>query len=88
MKVRPCVQGPLADNCGTGMDSIKTFNISTAASIVAAADKINMAKHGSRAITSSCGTVDMLEQLGIDVDCDVDLVKGASKWQGSAYSTA
>ncbi len=75
LKVRPCVQGPLADNCGTGMDSIKTFNISTAASIVAAADKINMAKHGSRAITSSCGTVDMLEQLGIDVDCDVDLVK-------------
>ena len=75
LKVRPCVQGPLADNCGTGMDSIKTFNISTAASIVAAADNINMAKHGSRAITSSCGTVDMLEQLGIDVDCDVDLVK-------------
>ena len=75
LKVRPCVQGPLADNCGTGMDSIKTFNISTAASIVAAADNINMAKHGSRAITSSCGTVDMLEMLGIDVDCDVDLVK-------------
>ncbi|NYT09683.1 MAG: anthranilate phosphoribosyltransferase, partial [Methanosarcinales archaeon] len=35
MKVRPSVQGPLAENCGTGMDSIKTFNISTAASIVA-----------------------------------------------------
>jgi anthranilate phosphoribosyltransferase len=75
LKVRPSVQGPLAENCGTGMDSIKTFNISTAASIVAAADGINMAKHGSRAITSRCGTVDMLEQLGIDVDCDVDLVK-------------
>jgi len=75
LKVRPDVQGPLAENCGTGMDSIKTFNISTAASIVAAAGGINMAKHGSRAITSRCGTVDMLEMLGIDVDCDVELVK-------------
>lgn len=75
LKVQPSVQGPLAENCGTGMDSIKTFNISTAASIVAAAGGINMAKHGSRAITSRCGTVDMLEMLGIDVDCDVDLVK-------------
>jgi len=75
MKVRPDVQGPLAENCGTGMDSIKTFNISTAASIVAAAGGINMAKHGSRAITSRCGTVDMLEMLGVDVNCDVEVVK-------------
>ncbi len=75
LKVQPSVQGPLAENCGTGMDSIKTFNISTAASIVAAAGGINMAKHGSRAITSRCGTVDILEVLGIDVDCDVELVK-------------
>ena len=75
LKVQPSVLGPLAENCGTGMDSIKTFNISTAASIVAAAGGINMAKHGSRAITSRCGTVDMLEMLGIDVDCDVELVK-------------
>lgn len=75
MKVRPEVKGPLAENCGTGMDSIKTFNISTAASIVAAAGGINMARHGSRAITSRCGTVDMLEMLGVDVNCDVQLVK-------------
>ena len=75
MKVRPEVKGPLAENCGTGMDSIKTFNISTAASIVAAAGGINMARHGSRAITSRCGTVDMLEILGVDVNCDVQLVK-------------
>ena len=74
-KVHPSVHGPLAENCGTGMDGIKTFNISTAASIVAAADGINMARHGSRAITSSCGTVDMLELLGVDVECDVELVK-------------
>lgn len=66
---------PLIDNCGTGMDSLKTFNISTAASIIAAASGAYLAKHGARAITSKCGTVDVLEQLGVDVDCDVETVK-------------
>jgi anthranilate phosphoribosyltransferase len=75
VKVRPEVNGPLVENCGTGMDAIKTFNISTAASIVAAADGINMAKHGARAITSRCGAVDILETLGVDVDCGAELVK-------------
>ncbi|OPY31252.1 MAG: Anthranilate phosphoribosyltransferase [Methanomassiliicoccales archaeon PtaU1.Bin124] len=74
-KVRPEVNGPLVDNCGTGMDTIKTFNISTSASIVAAAAGINMAKHGARAITSKCGTVDIVEALGVDVECDVSVVK-------------
>jgi len=75
VKVRPDICGPLVDNCGTGMDGIKTFNISTAASLIAAADGINMAKHGSRAITSRCGAVDILEALGVDVECDAYLVK-------------
>ena len=47
------------ENSGTGMDTFKTFNISTAASIIAAAGGIPMARHGSRAITSVCGTVDI-----------------------------
>lgn len=75
VKVRPEVGAPLVDNCGTGMDDIKTFNISTAASIVAACDGVYMAKHGARAITSRCGTVDMLEALGVDVECEPSLVK-------------
>jgi len=75
VKVSPNVDSPLLDNCGTGMDSIKTFNISTAASIIAAAVGVNMAKHGARAITSKCGTIDVLEELGIDVECDPELVK-------------
>lgn len=75
VKVHPDVSGPLAENCGTGMDTIKTFNISTAASIVAASDGVRMAKHGARAITSKCGAVDILEALGVDVECDVSLVK-------------
>jgi anthranilate phosphoribosyltransferase len=75
VQVHPDVNGPLVDNCGTGMDGIKTFNISTAASLVAAADGITMAKHGARAITSKCGAVDILETLGVDVECNADLVK-------------
>jgi anthranilate phosphoribosyltransferase len=73
--VHPDINGPLVENCGTGMDGIKTFNISTAASLVAAADGITMAKHGARAITSKCGAVDILETLGVDVECDANLVK-------------
>lgn len=65
---------PLVENSGTGMDSFKTFNISTAAAIVAAAGGVRMARHGARAITSECGTVDMAEALGVDVDCGTDIV--------------
>lgn len=62
------------ENSGTGMDTFKTFNISTAASVLAASAGVRMARHGARAITSACGTVDMAESLGVDVDCEVALV--------------
>ncbi|RJS69509.1 anthranilate phosphoribosyltransferase [Methanophagales archaeon] len=75
MKVSPVVSSPLVENCGTGMDTLNTFNISTAASIVAAANGICMAKHGARAITSRCGAVDILEAIGVDVECEVEIVK-------------
>ncbi len=74
-KVNPLTPEPLVDNCGTGMDELKTFNISTAAAIVAAANGIYMAKHGARALTSTCGAVDIVEALGIDVECNVETVK-------------
>ncbi len=64
----------LVENSGTGMDTFKTFNISTAASIIAASEKIKMARHGARAITSMCGTVDMAEALGVDVECSAEIV--------------
>ncbi len=72
----------IVDNCGTGMDSFKTFNISTAASLVAAAGGVIVARHGARAISSSCGTVDMAECLGIDVECSVDVVKNSIQQAG------
>ena len=51
--------------------TLKTFNVSSAAAIVAAACGVTMTRHGSRALTSFCGTVDILEAIGVDVECDV-----------------
>lgn len=74
IKVATDDKAPLVENSGTGMDTFKTFNISTAAAIVAASAGVRMARHGARAITSVCGTVDMAEALGVDVECGADLV--------------
>ncbi|PIE61386.1 MAG: anthranilate phosphoribosyltransferase [Desulfobacterales bacterium] len=72
----------VVENAGTGMDTFKTFNISTAASIIAAAGDVPMARHGARAISSTCGTVDMAEALGVDVECSADTVVKSIKSAG------
>lgn len=68
------MEHPLVENSGTGMDTLKTFNVSSAAAVVAAADGIKLARHGARALTSVCGTVDLLDTLGINVECSVEQV--------------
>lgn len=75
VKITLDAKAPPVENCGTGMDSLKTFNISTASSIIAAAAGIPMARHGARGVTSPCGTIDLLEELGIEVECNPQLVK-------------
>jgi anthranilate phosphoribosyltransferase len=80
--VTPRVSGPLCENSGTGMDGMNTINVSTAAALVAAAGGVVMARHGARALSSRCGTVDLVEALGIDVECSAQTVSASIEQAG------
>lgn len=68
--VRPKVDGPLIDTCGTGGGKT-TFNVSTANAIVSAAADVYVAKHGSDSISSKCGSANVLRELGVNIELPV-----------------
>lgn len=88
--VRVPAQRPeeLVDTCGTGGGAVQTFNVSTAAALLAAGAGVRVAKHGNRSFTSQCGSADVLEALGVKIDVSVSTMERALADAGIVFMFA
>ncbi|OGD22867.1 MAG: anthranilate phosphoribosyltransferase [Candidatus Aminicenantes bacterium RBG_16_63_16] len=76
---------PVIDTCGTGGDASGSFNVSTTAALIAAGAGVPVAKHGNRSVTSACGSADVLEQLGVNVDAPAEVMEECLAEVGIAF---
>lgn len=88
LRINPRVNGRTVDTCGTGGDLLKTFNVSTTAAFVAAGAGIAIAKHGNRSVTSKCGSADVLESVGINLNASPSVVEKAIENVGIGFMFA
>ena len=88
VRIEPIVSGTLVDMCGTGGDKSGTFNVSTTAMFIVAAAGIPVAKHGNRALTSKCGSADVLEALGVDLSASPEKVRKSIEEVGIGFMYA
>ncbi|MEK6372851.1 MAG: anthranilate phosphoribosyltransferase [Acidobacteriota bacterium] len=75
----------IVDTCGTGGDGRGTFNVSTVAAIVAAGGGASVAKHGNRAVSSACGSADVLKELGVFIDLDAPRMSEVLRRTGISF---
>lgn len=88
LRLEPSDPDSLVDTCGTGGGAVTTFNISTAAALLAAGAGVRIAKHGNRSFTSRCGSADVLEALGVKLDVPPATMTSALESAGIVFMFA
>jgi anthranilate phosphoribosyltransferase len=86
--ISPNVKGTLVDTCGTGGDATNTINVSTAAAIVSAACGVPVAKHGNYAVSSKCGSANVLSELGVNISLKPEAVAAMIERLGIGFMLA
>ena len=86
--LRVNVDGMVVDSVGTGGDGLNTFNISTASGLVAAGAGLKVAKHGNRAASGTCGSADVLEELGVNIELSPEGVERCIRESGIGFMFA